>query len=262
MELIPLADPADPRLAEYHDLRDAERRVRDGVFVAEGPTVVRALLASPRFRTRSILVTPALLGRLGGVVERSPIVYLAPAAVIARVAGFAFHRGCVGLGERRAPLALDAVLGAHRIVVLEDLTQADNVGGVFRNARAFGAEAVVLSPGCCDPLYRKAVRLSAGAAVHVPFVRAAGWPGDLARLRDAGFALVALTPRAADVELRSFARPRRVALLLGTEGLGLSAAARAAADVRVRIGMAEGVDSLNVATASGIALHWLAGEAP
>jgi tRNA G18 (ribose-2'-O)-methylase SpoU len=148
------------------------------------------------------------------------------------------------------------------IVVLEGISNADNVGAVFRNARAFGVDGVVVGPGCCDPLYRKAIRVSIGAALEVPYA-SVGPPGfvtDLLTLKRAGFMLVALTPAADAVDLDSFAagpRPERVALVVGNEGEGLSADALRASDVRVRIAMAPGVDSLNVSTATGIALHRL-----
>ena len=264
MTLELLDDPADARLDAYRDLRAAERFVREGLVVAEGPTVVRTLLTAPRFRTRSVLVSPAQRERLRDVLDAAPAVYVASDAVIARVAGFGFHRGAVALGERCAPASLDSlVAGAPRLLVAcEDLAQADNVGAVFRNAHAFGAAGVLLSPGCCDPLYRKAVRTSAGAALHVPFARAASWPGDLARLRDAGLRIVALTPRADATPLDAVRLPSdaRVVLLVGAEGPGLGDAALAAADDAVRIPMAPGVDSLNVATAAGIALWALAGR--
>lgn len=256
-----LDDPADARLDAYRDLRSAERFVREGLVIAEGPTVVRTLLTAPRFRTRSVLVTPGQRERLRDVLDAAPAVFVAPDAVIARVAGFGFHRGAVALGERAAPATLDVLLagGPRLLVACEGLTQADNVGAVFRNARAFGAGGVLLSPGCCDPLYRKAVRTSAGAALHVPFARASSWPGDLERLRAAGLRVVALSPRP-DARALDAVRPRGpLVLLVGAEGSGLSEAACAMADDTVRIPMAPGVDSLNVATAAGIALWAFAG---
>ena len=144
--------------------------------------------------------------------------------------------------------------------MLEAVANADNVGGIFRNAAAFGAGAVLLSPACCDPLYRKAIRTSMAAVLRVPFARCDDWPQDLVRLRDRGFRIVALTPREPAAMLADFAarpRPERVALLAGTEGAGLSAAAEQLADERVRIPIESAVDSLNVAVAVGIALHAL-----
>ena len=160
-------------------------------------------------------------------------------------------------------LTLDEAAGsARRVVVLEGVANADNVGGAFRNAAAFGVDAVVLSPTCCDPLYRKAIRTSMGAALRVPFARAgaAEWPAALGRLRAAGFTLVALTLREPSETLDAFAaraRPARLALIVGTEGAGLSAAVESSADVRVRIPIRGDVDSLNLASAVGIALYAL-----
>jgi tRNA G18 (ribose-2'-O)-methylase SpoU len=157
------------------------------------------------------------------------------------------------------PLASVPLAAARSIILLEGLSQADNVGGVFRNAAAFGVDAVVLGPRCCDPLYRKALRTSMGAALTVPFATASDWLSDVRRLHDDGFRIVALTPRVdAEPIDRVEQGPRdRVALLVGAEGAGLTDEALGAADVRARIPMAPGVDSLNVATATGIALHRL-----
>jgi tRNA G18 (ribose-2'-O)-methylase SpoU len=173
------------------------------------------------------------------------------------------HRGCLALVHRPPSVPIDEVISrARTLVVLEAVSNADNVGGVFRNAAAFGADGVLLSPTCCDPLYRKAIRTSMGAALRVPFARADGedWPGVLTRVRAAGFTVVALTPREPSETLDAFtARPRpgRVALIVGTEGAGLTTAAESTADYRVRIPIGDEVDSLNVAVAAGIALYRL-----
>ena len=146
------------------------------------------------------------------------------------------------------------------VLVLEGVSNADNVGGVFRNAAAFGVRGVLLSPTCCDPLYRKAIRTSMGAVLRVPFARLDDWPAGLTPMRGAGFTIAALTPRAPSETLDAFAarpRPERLALLVGTEGAGLTLAAESAADHRVRIPIDERVDSLNVAVAVGIALYAL-----
>lgn len=260
-------DPADPRVADYRDLRDPGGRRDAGVFIAESRSVVRRLLAS-RFRTRSILLTAPALESLGDALaargERLPV-YVTSHEVVRRIVGFDFHRGCLAAGERGAaaePGTLTSPAGSRLLVVLEALANPDNVGGVFRNAMALGADGVLLSPGCADPLYRKAIRVSAGGTLAVPFAPLADWPGGLAGLRAAGFTLVALTTRRDAVDVATFGTtrpvPARVAVLLGNEGAGLSRDARAAADVEVTIPMARGVDSLNVATASGIALERLA----
>jgi tRNA G18 (ribose-2'-O)-methylase SpoU len=251
-----IADADDPRLADYRLPSGAERS-----FVVEGRLLVRKLIAS-RFALRSVLTTHAALAEIEPALaprgEAVPV-YVAETDTIARVLGFAFHRGCLAAAERPGSPSLDELLAAAgRLVVgLEGVTNPDNVGGVFRNAAAFGAGGVVLSPGCGDPLYRKAARVAMGGSLAVPFVHAPDWPVALERLKATGFTLVALVPDADAVELRAVRGPARVALLLGAEGEGLGAATRAAADVVATIGMAPGADSLNVATASGIALYQL-----
>jgi tRNA G18 (ribose-2'-O)-methylase SpoU len=258
-------DPEDPRLTDYREIRDAERRRRSGTFIAEGRQVVRRLLDAGRYRARSALVTPPALDALGAALAAAEVpTYLVRQDIVKAIVGIEFHHGCLAVGERGAEQTLEAVLAEARggcVVVLEDLGDASNVGAIFRNALAFGAGAVLLSPGTADPLYRKAIRVSAGAAVALPFARLADWPRDLERLRDAGHTLLALTPRAEAVDISALGpkcpRSPRVALLLGTEGRGLSAGALAAADLQVRIPMAPEMDSLNVATAGAVALHWL-----
>jgi tRNA G18 (ribose-2'-O)-methylase SpoU len=252
-------DVDDPRLADYRELRDGERRRREGTFVAESRQVVRRLLAGGRFRARSVLATEGAFHDLRDVVDDRLPVWLVDEATIRAVAGFNFHRGCLAVGERGADLRPADLRGARRLVLLERVTNPDNVGGIFRNAMAFGADGVLLSPGSSDPLYRKAIRVSMGGTLVVPFARATEWPDALAGLRDAGVTVIALAP---DGEIALGALPRargRFALVLGAEGEGLSPATRVAADVTVRIPMAGGDQSLNVATASGIALAHLLG---
>jgi len=260
-----IEDPEDPRLTDYREIRDAERRRRSGTFIAEGRQVVRRLLDAGRYRARSALVTPPALDALGLLLAQAKVpTYLVRQDIVNAIVGIEFHHGCLAVGERGAELTMEAVLAEARgacVVVLEDLGDASNVGATFRNALAFGARAVMLSPGCADPLYRKAIRVSAGAAVALPFARLADWPRDLDRLREAGYALLALTPRPEAMAIGALGTrcppSSRVALLLGTEGRGLSAGALAAADLQVRIPMAPEMDSLNVAAAGAVALHWL-----
>jgi len=267
MRIETVDDPADHRIADYRDIRDVDLRVRRGLFVAESRAVVRRLLTSMRFRTRSVLLTSPALESLRGALQAAdpPVpVYLTSHEIARAIVGFDFHRGCVALGERMAEPLLEPLVGRpgpRLLVGLEDLSNPDNVGGVFRNARAFGADAVLLSAGCADPLYRKAIRVSMGASLVTPFAHLPDWTDGLVRLREAGYTLLALTPNpsALDIVLLGTDRPvpLRVALLLGAEGPGLRAETRAAADLEMQIGMAPGVDSLNVATAAGIALHHL-----
>jgi tRNA G18 (ribose-2'-O)-methylase SpoU len=256
--------PDDPRLIDYRDLRDAERRRRDGTFIAEGRQVVRRLLSARRYRARSALLTPPALDALREALEAAGVpIYVVRQDIVRAILGIEFHHGCLAVGERGKEPPAERVLAEARgttVVALEDLGDASNVGAIFRSALAFGAGAALLSPGTADPLYRKAIRVSAGAAVALPFARFPDWPRDLKRLRDAGYALIALTPRAEarDIaEVRALTPPPRVALMVGTEGRGLSDEALAAADLHVRIPMAPEMDSLNVATAAAIALHAL-----
>lgn len=234
--------------------------------MAEGRLVVRRLLAEPRFRVHSLLVSEAVLRSLqdvlGPTAESVPT-YVTDVERMRTITGFNFHRGCLALAERPQARSLDTVLREaptpQRIVILERVGNGDNVGAVFRNAAAFGA-AVLLSPGCCDPLYRKAIRVSMGASLTTPWAHVDPWPAGLQTLRTRGIRLIALTPRADadDVAAVAASEPRaHVGLLFGSEGEGLSAAVMALADVRARIPMQSGVDSLNVATAAAIALHRL-----
>jgi tRNA G18 (ribose-2'-O)-methylase SpoU len=191
-------------------------------------------------------------------------VYVVTHETMNEVTGFNIHRGCLAIGERPPALPWTAVVqDASLLVMLERVSNADNVGGIFRSAAAFGADAVLLGPACADPLYRKSIRTSMGAALRVPFAPMPDWPEDLIRLRAAGFRLLALTPNADATPLELIddeGQPRAAkdTLLVGHEGEGLSAEAIAAADVRIRIPMAADVDSLNVATAASIALYELA----
>jgi tRNA G18 (ribose-2'-O)-methylase SpoU len=273
MPVLPIDDLSDPRLADYRQVPDPELLRRGQIFVAEGRLVVRTLMADSSFVTRSLLLTDSALEALRDVIEPrlgDLPVYLVSQGTIQHLTGFNLHRGCLAIGERPAPVGLEEVLEPQTwrlaprltgspVVVLEQIVNADNVGGIFRNAAAFGAAAVVLGPNCCDPLYRKAIRTSMGAALRVPFVQAGDWPGALQRLREAGYTVVALTPRPDALSIDEFVSGgKSLALLAGSEGPGLSAAAHEAADVAVRIPMAAGVDSLNVATAVAIALHRLA----
>lgn len=258
MRVVRVDRADDPRLAPYADLRDATQRARAGCFVAETREVVRQVVAAGRFRLRSVLTTEAGLAALG-VLPDDLEVLVAPLALLKTVVGFDFHRGCVALGERGGEGDAELLLAAasRRLLVLDEIRNADNLGGIFRNARALGADGVLLSPGTLDPLYRKVVRISMGAAVIVPFARLDPWERGLARLGDAGFTRVGLVTRGGEHPRVLETLPGPVALLLGTEGGGLGAAALRATDLRVTIPMATGVDSLNVSVACGIALHRL-----
>jgi len=266
MPVTRIHDLSDPRLADYRQVPDPELLRRGEIFVAEGRQVVRVLLAQSAYRTRSLLATETAFRSLADVIDARTAadldVYLVDQGSIERVTGFNIHRGCLAIGERPPRTGLTDLLSAPpyacRLVVLDRIGNADNVGGIFRNAAAFGAEGVVLGEGCCDPLYRKAVRVSMGAALRVPFAWAQ-LPGALGALKGAGFTVVALTPRPGAEDISRFAAqaPPRIALVVGSEGEGLSGEVLEHADVCVGIAMVPGVDSLNVATAAGIALHRL-----
>ena len=254
-----VADPDDPRVRDFTALTDvAARSVREpaeGLFIAEGAKViVRALAAG--YRPRSVLTEPKWLPDLAASLEGSGAeVLLASPDVLRAVTGYRVHRGALASFERRPLPPPSALLAAARfVVVLVDLVDHTNVGAIFRNAAALGADAVLVTPGCADPLYRRSVKVSMGTVLAVPWTRTGADP--LADL--AGFTTIALTPApdALDVDDVAPDTDRR-AVLLGTEGDGLSEAVAARADRRVRIPMSGGVDSLNVAAASAIALHCL-----
>ena len=258
--------PEDPRVAAYRGVRDGELLRSSGLFVAEGRHIVRRVVGDGRYSVQSLLVNDAALNGLEPVLDRlgaSVQILVAEPKAMSAIAGYDVHRGCLALVHRPAPVPVDVLAEtAALLVVLEGVSNADNVGGIFRNAAAFGAGGVVLSPTCCDPLYRKAIRTSMGATLSVPFARIEqdDWPRALTRLSGAGFTIVALSPREQSESMESFAaRPRasRLALMLGTEGAGLTPFAESAADYRVRIPIAADVDSLNVATATAIALYEL-----
>lgn len=256
-----LQDASAPGVAAFRDVPDGERLRSQGLFVAEGRLIVARILEDARYRVRAVLMNDASHRELAAAFERlsgDVPIFVADRRTILDLTGHDLHRGCLALVECPPPTSAAVVLAsAETVVILEGVSNADNVGGVFRNAAAFGA-SVLLSPACCDPFYRKAIRTSMGAALRVPFARLDQWPSALADVRAAGFALAALTPREPAVPLALFAtqsRAGRLAWLVGTEGAGLSDAAEAAADHRVRIPIGSAVDSLNVAVAVGIALH-------
>jgi tRNA G18 (ribose-2'-O)-methylase SpoU len=236
-----------------------------GLLIVEGRFVVRRLLASKRITARSLLLNEAAANGLADVLETgdpSLPVYVAPADVIEAATGFNMHHGCLAVAERPTELSMEAAIGTGQfIVILERVVDADNVGSVFRSAEGFGLDAVVLSPGCADPFYRKAIRTSSGAALVVPFAEGAPWPQALDTLRAAGFVIAAMTPDGAAVDIGDFVKTAAaqgpIAVLLGTEGQGLTNEALARADVRLRIPMIGALDSLNIATAAGITLHRL-----
>lgn len=261
-----MPEPGSP-LDDYTALNDPDRRRaverRGGYFVVEGARAVEALLASP-YPVRSILVArgrePAVRAALAAHGRDGVPVLVRPEAEVQAVVGFPFHRGVLAAADRLPlPPVADVVAGARRLAVVEGLNDHENLGALFRNAAAFGVDAVLADPTTADPLYRRSVRVSLGHVLRVPWTRLAAWPDGLGDLRAAGFALVALTPArdAEPIDALAADPPGRLALLLGAEGPGLSDAALAAAERRVRIPITPGVDSLNVATAAAVAFHRL-----
>ncbi len=256
-------DPADPRLADFRDLTAADRRPDRpggrGLVIAEGVPVVQRLLASP-YPLRAVLGVPARLTALAAdLAGVDAPVYRATAEVMAATVGFHLTRGVLASADRAPePAPADLLAGARRVVVLEGVNDHENLGALFRNAAALGVDAVLLGPRCADPLYRRSVRVSMGHVLRVPFARLPSWERLGPALRAAGVTVLALTPHLPAVPL-STVDPGlpALALLVGAEGPGLTEQALAAADLRVRIPMAGGVDSLNVATAAAIALHHL-----
>lgn len=258
MLLIAVTDPADPRVGEFSGLTDvAARRIREpaeGLFIAEGAKVIHRALAAG-YQAHRILTEPKWLPTLEPALADLDIeVLLAEPEVLQAITGYRVHRGALASMRRRPlPTVAEVLVGAGLVLVLVDLVDHTNVGAAFRNAAALGADAVLVTPGCADPLYRRAVKVSMGAVLGVAWTRTG--PDPLADLR--GMTTVALTPDpdATPIDEVSLSGPR--ALLLGTEGDGLPGSLKAACDVRVRIPMAGGIDSLNVAAASAIALHAL-----
>ena len=265
MPIVPIDALDDPRLEDYRNVPDPVLLRKRGLFVAESRLVVRELLSHQRLNTRSVLATPAAYDSLKDLLtDRTDnlAVYVASHQFLQNIVGFNVHRGCLAIGERPAPVTdrtLPALTAGRLIVVLERVSNPDNVGSIFRNAAAFGANGVLLSPGCGDPLYRKAIRTSLGATLRIPYGEVDDWPEGLTRLQELGFATMGMTldPDAVELDALVTDAPTPIALLFGTEGTGLSDEAAALLDYRVRIPIADSVDSLNVATASGIALYLL-----
>jgi len=255
-------DPADPRLAPLRSMTDAaHRRATDaayGTYVAESlPVLERAWAAG--HRVRSVLIAPRWLQQVEQLIPRTVDIFVGEPDLLAEVTGFDMHRGVIAVVDRPAPRALDTLLDGRPIVVLENITDQANIGAIFRNAAALGAAGVVLTPTTGDPLYRRSIRVSMGTVFQVPWARAASWRELRYTLTAAGYttAALALDPRA--VELQDYRPEGPVALVLGAEGPGLAPEIISAAQDVVMIPMTAGVDSLNVAATSAIALWHLVG---
>jgi tRNA G18 (ribose-2'-O)-methylase SpoU len=264
--VVDVTDSGDARLDDFRDLNSVDRRpdlpTGRALVIAEGVLVVRRMLAS-RFRPFALLGTDRRLAELADDLAGSRIpdipYYRVSAEVMARVVGFHLNRGVLAAARRPPELTVADVLdGACAVAVLEGVNDHENLGSIFRNAAGLGVDAVVFGAGCADPLYRRAVRVSMGHALVVPYAHAKAWPADLKILRRRGFRLLAMTPDPQAVTLAhamAETRDARVAVLVGAEGPGLTAAAMRACDMRVRVPMSRGTDSLNVATAAALAFY-------
>mgnify|MGYP001300065781 CR=1 FL=1 len=261
MTITTIDDPGDPRLASYHDIRE-RNLARENLFIAEGKVVLNVLFSARRFEAQSVLLLESRLAGMTETLAKAPEtlpVFVVPPAVMDAVAGFNVHRGVLAAVGRRPPESADRLVAAlpreALVLVLVGISNHDNVGSIFRNAAAFGVDAVLLDATSCDPLYRKAIRVSVGAALKVPFAVADDAGALIAALDAAGFRQFALSP-GGRLDIRDLARPPRAALYLGTEGEGLPEDVMARMTT-LRIPIAPGFDSLNVAAASAIALHRL-----
>jgi len=261
--IVEVSDPRDPRLADYVDLRDVQLRrhleSQHGLFLAEGEKVVRRSVTAG-FPVRSFLLAPRWIPGLADVLDAAPDApcYVASEELVEAVTGFHVHRGALA-SLHRTPLqsVRDVLAGASRVLVLEDLVDHTNVGAVFRCAAALGIDAILLSPRCADPLYRRAVKVSMGAVFSVPYARIEDWHGAVGALRTAGFRVLALTPAVDAVDIANAPLDGKVALVVGSEGHGLTHRWMTEADHRVTIPMSREIDSLNVAAATAVACYVL-----
>ena len=258
--IVELSDPADPRVADYTSLTDVSLRRKlepeRGLYLAESSKVLRRALDAGH-RPRSFFMAEKWLDGLRDVLEAHDVpVYVGADEVLEQITGFHLHRGAMAAMHRPEPLPLESVLAsARRVAILENIVDHTNVGAIFRSAAALDVDAVLVTPRCADPLYRRAVRVSMGTVFQVPWVRLEHWTADLQRVKDAGFltAALALSDDAVSVDALAAEAPEKLALILGTEGQGLGAATLHHADRHVVIPMSHGVDSLNVAAASAVA---------
>lgn len=269
-DVIDIVDPGDPRLDDFRDLNSVDRRPDlpsgKGLVIAEGVLVVQRMIAS-RFRPRAMLGTDRRLSELRADLAGVQVpFYRAGAEVMAAAIGFHLNRGVLAAAPRPTELTVEQVIdGARTIAVLEGVNDHENLGSIFRNAAGLGVDAIVFGTGCADPLYRRAVRVSMGHALLVPYAWAPSWPDDLETLRANSFRILAMTPNPAAAtlaEAMAGLTGQKVAMMVGAEGPGLTEHTMRAADVRVRIPMSRGTDSLNVATAAALAFYERARLAP
>ena len=256
--IVPIDSLDDPRVEAYRHIADQAWLLQSSAFVAEGRLVVRRLLDVQQWPIESMLLTAPAANGLADVLDKTGApIYIVDQALMNALAGFNIHRGCLAIGRRPATPSLDRIAAGplSRVLVLEGVNNPDNVGGLFRSAAAFGVELVVLGPDCGDPLYRKAIRTSMAASLLVPFVYAPQWPGAIRDLRNDGFTVIALTPDRAVAPIEEIFPHSKLALLVGSEGSGLSEDAMRTSTLRIRIPTTADVDSLNVTTAASIAMY-------
>jgi len=264
VELADEQDLADPRLADFARRTDValrfDREAEHGIFLVESLLVLERALAAGH-APRALLALPGSVGAaLALLGERGAPVFTGPPELLAELTGYELHRGVVASLDRpELPDPAELLDGARRVAVLENVVDPTNVGAIFRSAAGIGADAVLVTPRCADPFYRRAIRVSMGTVLQLPWTRTPDWDGLPPLLRGAGFEIAALALTPQSIPLKEYAdrAPERVALVLGTEGDGLTAEALAAADVHVRIPMRHGVDSLNVAAAAAVAMYAL-----
>ena len=255
--LIQITERGDPRVAPFVSVRERDLTGgADGRFIVEGKVPLSILLTQSRFAVESLFLCETRLAPLADILDSLPPdipVYTAPQALMDEIAGFPIHRGILACAKKGDALPLSDFLGAKRLLVLNETSNHDNVGAAFRNAAAFGADGVLLDAGSCDPLYRKAIRVSSGASLWLPYHHGGTGLDQITALKNAGFEIWAMTPRADAAPLQTLTPPEKLAILLGAEGPGLPEALIEAAQP-VRIPMRAGFDSVNVATAGAIAL--------
>jgi tRNA G18 (ribose-2'-O)-methylase SpoU len=250
--------PEDPRIAPFRGIRERDlHRTGDGRFIVEGRVALDILLRRSRFPVESVLIRRSRLAGLEGLLRMLPEgvpLYVAEPELMSTIAGFPIHRGILACASKIAPQPSGMAADARTVLMLNGLSNHDNVGAAFRNAAAFGVDLVLLDHTCCDPLYRKAIRVSAGTSLWLPYRQGGTGAEQISELRSAGFEIWGLTPSAEASKLSDMTVPPRLALLLGPEGPGLSGDLLRVSEP-VRIPMAKGVDSLNVATAGAVVLN-------
>ena len=252
-----ITEANDPRVHDFTSLTDVDlRKVREpaeGLFLAEGEKVIRRAFAAG-YTPRAALMTDRWVESIHDVLQESDCAtYVADESTLETITGYHVHRGALMSFERKQlPSVAQIIEDARRIVILEGLVDHTNVGAIFRNAAALGIDAVLVTPSCADPLYRRSIKVSMATVFAVPWTRIEPWPNALQTLTDSGFACIAMTPDPSAPSVRDVELDQRIAIIVGTEGAGLSQAAFDACDVKVRIPMSEGVDSLNVSVASAI----------